>query len=208
MKSTRCCAGLGLAFACLLSRAASAQEIELRGPIGGEPTLGPKPNDDFRFDIGAIAPAVAVMTRLPSEAVVGAGVIASISGRLARPFWVVAEVFGKILGNDNERVALVGGSLIGRWQASQSLAFGVGFSAGGLSDDGDPLLKPAPFFGPLVVPISVWFEGLHLEGRIPLTFSQVRERGVWATRSAMVGIELAVTFGITVAPETKRPAFR
>jgi hypothetical protein len=87
-----------------------------------------------------------------------------------------------------------------RWHPAHRFGAGAGLTAGHLAAGGHPYLTESAFVGPVVIPASVWFGGVHLELRLPLWFAETKLDGVTALRPALIAPQVTLAFGGPIVP--------
>jgi hypothetical protein len=93
-------------------------------------------------------------------------------------FWVQANAFGGPALADESLVAFVGSGLEVEYRPVDVFGFGAGFTGGYLfaqkPTDSGARLSDSGFFGPVVIPASIFAGLFYMEARVPVWFSTVR----------------------------------
>ncbi|MBL9026950.1 MAG: hypothetical protein JNL21_32440 [Myxococcales bacterium] len=168
----------------------------------------PPPAEDtlVRLQGGALAPVVALAPSGSPIALAGTGAHLEIAVQPTDGVWLTADVFGGVLAARDFVGGFGGGGVDLELRPIEAYGLGFGFSGGYLtaSSDRPQRLSSSGFFGPVLVPASIFAGPFFLEARVPIWFSEVAADGGTSLGLGVVAPHVVVGVGAPIAKRAAR----
>ena len=177
------------------------------------PCLQPPPPPETEETLlrvqGGIGPILGIVASSPPSVRGGPIGMLELAVQPVPSFWIGASVFGGAAFTTDAMVGFVGPGLDFEYRPVDVFGFGAGFSGGYLhpleSTDSGARLVGDTFFGPFLVPASIFAGLFYMEARVPIWFSDVRSPGLHLG-VAMVAPQVVFGIGAPVMERSREPS--